>query len=160
MAKKSKKKKKAPSSTIVINRKARHEYFISDRFEAGIVLEGWEVKSLRAGRVQINEGFVMLEHGEAFLHALMITPLITASTHIQPEQRRVKKLLLNRRELNKLMGLVEQKGFTLIPTALYWKKNKIKCEIGLAKGKKDYDKRATSKDRDWQRQKERLFKHQ
>ena len=160
MAKKSKKKKKAPSSTIVINRKARHEYFISDRFEAGIVLEGWEVKSLRAGRVQINEGFVMLEHGEAFLHALMITPLMTASTHIHPEQRRVKKLLLNRRELNKLMGLVEQKGFTLIPTALYWKKNKIKCEIGLAKGKKDYDKRATSKDRDWQRQKERLFKHQ
>jgi len=158
MAKKSKKKAKQPSSTIVLNRKARHEYYISDRYEAGVVLEGWEVKSLRAGRIQINEGFVMLSHGEAFLHGVMITPLITASTHIHPEQKRTRKLLLNRRELNKLLGLVEQKGFTLIPTAMYWKKNKVKCEVGLAKGKKDHDKRATLKDRDWQRQKERIFK--
>ncbi len=157
MAKKNKKSKQ-PSNTIVINRKARHDYFISDRYEAGLMLEGWEVKSLRAGKVQINEGFVILHRGEVWLHGVMITPLMTASTHIRPEQKRIRKLLLNSREIYKLHGLVEQKGFTLIPTALYWKKNKVKCEVGLAKGKKDHDKRATLKNRDWQRQKERIFK--
>ena len=157
MATKSK-KKGSGGSTIALNKKARHEYFIEERFEAGISLEGWEVKSLRAGRLQINESYVTIKEGEAFLFGAHITPLPTASTHIQPDPIRTRKLLLHRRELDKLIGQVERKGYTLVPLAMYWKQGKAKLEIGLAKGKKQHDKRAAEKDRDWQRDKQRLFK--
>jgi len=156
------KKIKKPSnsgSTIALNKKAGHDFFIEERFEAGIALQGWEVKSLRERRVQIKESYVTLKEGEAYLFGAHITPLTTASTHVHPDPTRTRKLLLHRRELSKLIGLVERKGYTLVPTALYWKKGYAKLEIGLAKGKKLHDKRATDKDRDWKREKERLFKH-
>jgi SsrA-binding protein len=146
------------NTSIAVNRKAQHEFFIEDRFEAGLALEGWEVKSLRAGRVQLDQGYVILKHGEAWLFGALITPLQTASTHIHPDPQRSRKLLLHQRELNKLIGNVERRGYTVVPLALYWKKNRVKIEIGLAKGKKLHDKRATEKERDWQRQKQRLFK--
>lgn len=146
------------NKTIALNRKATHEYFIEERFEAGIALEGWEVKSLRAGKVQLDQGYVLLKNAEAWLFGALITPLMTASTHIQPEPQRSRRLLLHHRELNKLIGSVERKGYTVVPIALYWKNNRVKLEIGLAKGKKLHDKRATIKERDWQRQKARLFK--
>ncbi len=146
------------SATIALNKKARHDYFIEERFEAGIVLEGWEVKSLRAGRIQLKESYVVIKDGEAFLLGAHISPLTTASTHIHPDQTRTRKLLLHRKELNKLIGLVERKGYTLVPTAMYWKKGRAKLEIGLAKGKQEHDKRAAIKDRDWQRDKQRLLK--
>jgi SsrA-binding protein len=146
------------NTTIAFNRKAQHEYFIEDRFEAGIVLEGWEVKSLRAGRVQLDQGYVLLKHGEAYLFGALITPLQTASTHITPDPQRNRKLLLHHRELNKLIGNVERRGYTVVPLSLYWHNNRVKLEIGLAKGKKMHDKRASEKERDWQRQKQRLFK--
>jgi SsrA-binding protein len=145
-------------STIAVNRKAHHEFSIEERFEAGIALEGWEVKSLRAGRVQIDQSYVILKNSEAWLLGASITPLLTASTHINPDPQRTRKLLLHISELNKLIGSVERKGFTLIPLKLYWKKNRVKLEIGLAKGKKLYDKRAAEKDRDWQRNKQRSLK--
>ena len=156
---KAKKKKKEPSATIALNKKGKHDYFIEDRIEAGIALEGWEVKSLRAGRVQMRDSYVFFKNGEAFLLGALITPLPTASTHIDPDPQRTRKLLLNRYEINRLIGLVEQKGYTIIATALYWKNNRVKCEIALAKGKKAHDKRATEKDRDWQREKSRIMKH-
>ncbi len=158
MAKKATKKPGSGSSTIALNKKAKHEYFIEERYESGISLEGWEVKSLRAGRLQISESYVTIKEGEAFLFGALITPLPTASTHIQPDPTRTRKLLLHRRELDKLIGMVERKGYTLVPLAMYWKKGMAKLEIGLAKGKKQHDKRATEKDRDWQRDKERIFK--
>jgi len=160
MAKKSKKKASGGGSTIALNKKAKHEYFIQERFEAGVALEGWEVKSLRDGRIQLNESYVTIMGNEAFLFGSHITPLPTASTHINPDPLRTRKLLLHREELDKLIGLVERKGFTLIPTALYWKKGRVKVEIGLAKGKQLHDKRATDKDRDWQRDKQRILKAQ
>ena len=153
------KKKKEPSNTIALNKKARHDYFIEDRFEAGIVLEGWEVKSLRAGSVQIRDNYVFLKNGEAFLSNVSITPLPTASTHIKPEPQRYRKLLLHRRELDKLTGAVERKGYTLVATAMYWKKGRAKVEIGMAKGKQSHDKRENLKEKDWQRQKQRILKH-
>ena len=146
------------SSTIVLNKKAGHDYFIEQRFEAGLALEGWEVKALRAGRAQIKESYVTIKEGEAFLFGAHITPLPTASTHIQPDPIRTRKLLMHREELNRLIGLVERRGYTLIPTAMYWKRGRAKLEIGLARGKQLHDKRASEKDRDWQREKERLFK--
>ena len=158
MAKKAKKKPGSGGSTIALNKKAKHEYFIEERYEAGISLEGWEVKSLRAGRLQLNESYVTIKESEAFLFGAHITPLPTASTHIHPDPVRTRKLLLHRRELDKLIGMVERKGYTLVPLAMYWKKGMAKLEIGLAKGKKQHDKRATEKDRDWQRDKERMFK--
>jgi SsrA-binding protein len=158
MAKKAKKKPKAPSSTIALNKQVRHDYFIEDRYEAGIALEGWEVKSLRDNRVQLKESYVLIKGGEAFLFGAHITPLASASTHVKPDPTRSRKLLLHREELSKLIGLVERKGYTLVPIALYWKKGRAKLEIGLAKGKKQHDKRAADKDRDWQREKERIFK--
>lgn len=158
MAKKAKPKKDT-SSTIALNKKARHEYSIEERFEAGLALEGWEVKSLRAGKVQLVDAYVLLKNGEAFLFGCLITPLLTASTHIKPDSTRTRKLLMHRSELDKLIGAVERKGYTLIPTALYWKRGRAKLEIGLAKGKKAHDKRATEKDRDWQREKARVLKH-
>ncbi|WP_316365127.1 SsrA-binding protein SmpB [Candidatus Thiodiazotropha sp. CDECU1] len=157
MAKKSK-KKNAGGATIALNKKANHDFFIEDRYEAGIALQGWEVKSLRDGRAQIKESYVTLKDGEAFLFGAHIVPLSTASTHVHPDPTRTRKLLLHRSELNKLIGLVERKGYTLVPTAMYWKKGMAKLEIGLAKGKKMHDKRASDKDRDWKREKERLFK--
>ena len=146
------------NTTIALNRKAQFEFFIEDRFEAGIVLEGWEVKSLRAGRVQIDQGYILLKNGEAWLFGAQISPLLTASTHINPDPLRTRKLLLHARELSKLIGSVERKGYTLVPISLYWKNNRVKMEIGLAKGKKLHDKRATEKDRDWERQKQRVLK--
>lgn len=146
------------SSTIVINKKARFEYFIEEEFEAGLVLEGWEVKSLRAGKINLSDAHVIIKNGEAFLLGAQIQPLPTASTHIHPDPTRTRKLLLNRKELNKLIGSVERQGYTIIPLNLYWKKNKIKAKIALAKGKKEHDKRETIKDRDWQRDKSRIMK--
>ena len=146
------------NTSIAQNRKARHDYFIEDRYEAGLSLEGWEVKSLRAGRVQLDQAYVIVKHGEMWLFGALITPLSTASTHINPDPQRSRKLLLNHREINKLLGHVERKGYTLVPLTLYWKNNRVKLEVGLAKGKKQHDKRATLKERDWQRQKERLLK--
>jgi SsrA-binding protein len=154
----SKKKKTSSGNTIALNKKARHDFFIEDRFEAGIALQGWEVKSLRAGRVQIVDAHAFIKNGEIFISNLLITPLITASTHIHPEGTRLRKLLLHRSEINKLIGAVERKGYTMVPTALYWKHGRVKMEIGLAKGKQLHDKRATEKDRDWQRSKARGLK--
>src|SRR5579862_2273223 len=144
--------------SIVENRRALHDYFIEERFEAGIALEGWEVKSLRAGRVQLDQSYILLKNGEAWLFGASITPLLTASTHIHPDPQRTRKLLLHQSEINKLIGSVERKGYTLIPLKLYWKNNRVKLNIALAKGKKTHDKRATEKDRDWQRQKQRAMK--
>lgn len=152
------KKKGTGGATIALNKKATHDFFIEERYEAGIALQGWEVKSLRQGRVQIKESYITLKGNEAFLFGAHIVPLPTASTHIQPDPTRTRRLLLHRSELNKLIGLVERKGYTLVPTAMYWKKGMAKLEIGLARGKKLHDKRASEKDRDWQREKERLFK--
>ena len=149
------KKKKSdsnPSSTIILNRKAKFEYHIEKRYEAGIALEGWEVKSLRAGKVQLVDSHVILKDHQAYLLGALITPLLSASTHINPDARRTRKLLLHRAELAKLIGSVEQKGFTLVPLAMYWKKNKVKIEIALVKGKKLHDKRATMKERDAERE--------
>ncbi|MGK2941634.1 MAG: SsrA-binding protein SmpB [Immundisolibacter sp.] len=148
----------ADTATIIVNRKARHDYFIEDRFEAGIALEGWEVKSLRAGRVQLVDSYVMLKNGEAWMHGALITPLPTVSTHYVPDQQRTRKLLLHRNELSKLIGAVERRGYTLIALSLYWKRGKCKVEIGLAKGKQSHDKRASERDRDWQRERGRLLK--
>ncbi|RLJ20070.1 SsrA-binding protein [bacterium endosymbiont of Escarpia laminata] len=158
MGKKSKSAKSSGGSTIALNKKAKHDFFIEERYEAGISLQGWEVKSLRAGRVQIKESYVIIQNGEAYLFGAHITPLKTASTHVATDPTRSRKLLLHRRELSKLIGLVERKGYTLVPTALYWKKGYAKLEIGLAKGKKQHDKRSSDKDRDWKREKERIFK--
>lgn len=152
------KKEKSKSSTISLNKKAKHDYFIEDRYEAGLALEGWEVKSIRAGRIQINESYILLQNGEAFLFGAHITALPTASTHIKPDPIRNRKCLLHRTELNRLIGAVERKGYTLIPTALYWKHGLVKLELGLARGKKAHDKRATEKDNDWKREKQKLLK--
>ena len=159
MAKKAKKDSKAGNSTIALNKRARHDYFIEERFEAGISLEGWEVKSLRAGKVNLTDSYVIIKNAEAWLLGALITPLQTASTHIQPDPTRTRKLLLNRMELNKLIGAVERKGYTIVTLAMYWKKGRAKVEIGLAKGKAAHDKRATLKERDWQREKQRVLKH-
>lgn len=145
-------------STIALNKKAKFDYFIEERFEAGVALEGWEVKSLRAGKVQIRDSYILLKNGEAYLFGALITPLPTASTHIQPDPQRNRKLLLHRHQLNKLIGAVERKGYALVPTAMYWKAGKVKVEIGLAHGKKSHDKRETEKERDWQRESQRILK--
>jgi len=158
MAKKAKNQKKDSGSSIALNKKARHDYAISETLEAGVSLLGWEVKSLRDKRVNITDTYVMIQKGEAYLVGANITPLPTASTHITPEPTRARKLLLHRLELDKLIGQVERKGFTLVPMKLYWKKGRAKLEIGIGKGKKLHDKRADLKERDWQRDKERLFK--
>lgn len=150
----------ATQRTIAFNKKARHEYQIEEKFEAGIVLEGWELKSIRAGRVQLVDSYILIKRGQAYLVGTLITPLPTASTHIKPDPTRTRKLLLNRRELNKLIGKVERKGYALIPLSLYWKKNLVKLEVALCIGKQSHDKRATEKTRDWNREKQRLMKKQ
>lgn len=150
---------KASDSTIVFNRKAGFEYFIENQYEAGLVLEGWEVKSLRAGKINIADAHIFLKYGEAFLIGAQINPLQTASTHNIIEPRRIRKLLLNRKELNYLIGAVERQGYTIVPLSIYWKKNNIKIKIALAKGKKEHDKRDTIKDRDWSRDRARIMKN-
>ena len=145
-------------SSIAQNKKARFDYFIEERFEAGLALEGWEVKSMRAGKAQLTESYVILRDGEAWLLGAHITPLNTASTHVHPDPTRTRKLLLNRRELDRLTGLVERKGYTLVALELYWSKGRAKLAVGLAKGKKQHDKRAVEKDRDWERDKARILK--
>ena len=150
-------KSKQPSS-IARNKKARHDYHIDERFEAGLVLEGWEVKSLRAGKAQLRDAYVLLKDNEAFLFGALINPLPSASTHINPEPQRTRKLLLHRREIDHLKGAVERKGMTAVALALYWKKGHAKVEIALARGKRQHDKRAAEKDRDWQREKSRILK--
>jgi len=153
-----KKSKKPAGNVIAVNRKARHDYFIEDTFEAGLVLEGWEVKSLRAGSAQITEGYVTIRGTEAWLIGAHFSPLKTASTHVKTEPTRSRKLLLHRQELDRLVGAVERKGYALVPLDLHWHKGRAKLNIGLAKGKKQHDKRAASKDRDWERQKARILK--
>lgn len=146
------------NTTIAVNRKAHHEYFIEEHYEAGVALMGWEVKSLRAGKVQLDQAYVLLKGGEAWLFGALITPLQTASTHVTADPQRTRKLLLHARELGKLIGSVERKGYTLVPLQLYWHNNRVKLGVGLAKGKKLHDKRASEKEKDWERQKQRLFK--
>ncbi|MCP0912790.1 SsrA-binding protein SmpB [Legionella sp. 27cVA30] len=145
-------------SSIAINKKARFDYFVEEEYEAGIALEGWEVKSLRAGKINLADAHVIIKHGEAWLLGSQIQPLPTASTHIHPDATRTRKLLLNRRELNTLIGSVERQGYTVVPLSMYWKKNRVKVKIALAKGKKTHDKRDTIKERDWQRDRARLLK--
>jgi len=153
------KSKKSPDNVIAVNRKARHNYFVEETIEAGLALEGWEVKSMRAGRAQLAEGYVQIHQNEAWLVGAHFSPLITASNHIKPDPTRRRRLLLHRKELDRLIGAVERKGITLVPLNLHWIKGRAKLDIGLAKGKKQHDKRATDKDRDWQRQKERILKN-
>ena len=152
------KKTKASDNTIADNRKARFDYSIEETFEAGLALLGWEVKSLRAGRAQLKEAYVFLRAGEAWLFGAHISPLSTISTHVQADPTRTRKLLLHASELSSLIGAVERRGYTLVPLELYWKNGRAKLRIGLAKGKKSHDKRATEKDRDWHREKSRLLK--
>ncbi len=159
MSKQSNTNKGPGTSTIAVNKKARHDFFIEDRLEAGVALEGWEVKSLRAGRVQLVDSYVILKDNEAWLLGALITPLPTVSTHYVPDPKRTRKLLMHRQELDKLIGQVERKGYTLIALSLYWKRGRCKVELGLAKGKQSHDKRASERDRDWQREKGRLLKN-
>jgi SsrA-binding protein len=154
-----KKKPEKSNASIAENRKARFDYFIEETYEAGLALQGWEVKSLRAGRAQLKEAYVFVKGGEAFLFGAHVSALPTASTHVIPDPTRTRKLLLNRSELNGLIGAVERKGYTIVPLELYWKSGRAKLRIGLAKGKKEHDKRDTEKNRDWQREKSRLMKH-
>jgi SsrA-binding protein len=156
-SKSSSKASEAPR-TIAENRRARFDYFIEERLEAGLVLEGWEVKALRAGKAQITESHVYVRNGEAFITGAHINPLTTTSTHVIADPTRTRKLLLNKSEIAHLIGAVERKGYTIVPLELYWQRGKAKLRIGLAKGKKQHDKRATEKDRDWQRDKARLLR--
>lgn len=155
----SKKKNKTPANVIAVNRRARHDYFIEETYEAGLVLEGWEVKSLRAGRASLAESYVLIKDGEAWLFGAHISPLPTVSTHYVADPLRTRKLLLHRREIDRLTGAVERRGYTLVPLSLYWKHGRVKLEIGLAKGKKLHDKRAAQKERDWRREQQRILKH-
>ena len=144
--------------SIVENRKAFHDYFIEERFEAGLALHGWEVKAIRAGRAQIKEAYVIVSNGEIFLIGCHISPLPAASTHLMPDPTRTRKLLLHAREIDKLIGSVERSGYALVPLNLHYKGGRIKLEVGLAKGKKQHDKREAKKDQEWQREKQRLLK--
>ena len=143
---------------IAANNRARFDYQIDERFEAGIVLQGWEVKSLRDGRVSFAESYALLRNGEAFLFGAQISPLLSASTHVITDKLRNRKLLLHKSELNRLIGAVERKGYTVIPLSMYWKGNKVKVELGLAKGKKQHDKRDAEKNKDWERDKGRILR--
>ncbi len=153
-----KKTTRQSSRTIALNKRARFDYFIEQSYEAGIALQGWEAKSLRNGSVQLKEGYVILKDGEAWLFGAHISPLASASTHVNPDPVRSRKLLLHRRELDKLLGAVERQGYTLVPLAMYWSKGRAKLEVGLAKGKKQHDKRISIKERDWKREKQRTLK--
>ncbi|MEO7149797.1 MAG: SsrA-binding protein SmpB [Rhodanobacteraceae bacterium] len=146
------------SSTIALNKSARHEYHIDERVEAGVALQGWEVKSLREGRINLSEAYAIVRNGEVYLFGASIPPLISASTHIVADNRRTRKLLLHREQIDELIGAVERKGLTLIPMAMYWKNNRVKVELGLARGKQSHDKRAAEKERDWNREKQRTMR--
>jgi len=154
------KKQSKPSSTIALNRKAKHDYFIEERLEAGLMLEGWEVKALRAGKGRIAEAYVIIKGGEAWLLGAHIHPLPSTSTHVEADPTRTRKLLLHEREIAHLIGATEQKGFTIVPLAMYWKRGVAKVEIALAKGKAKHDKRQAKKEQDWQRQKARIMRHE
>ena len=158
MSKKTDKDKANAGGTIALNKRARHDYHLEQRFEAGLALQGWEIKAIRAGRANIGDSCAVVLSGELFLVGSQITPLIQASSHVVANDRRTRKLLLHRREIDVLVGRVQRDGYTLVPTALYWKGNKIKAEISLAKGKQDQDKREASKDRDWARDKQRVMR--
>lgn len=153
------KKKSSSTGTIALNKRAKYDYFVDQKFEAGLVLSGWEVKSLREGKAQLVDAFVIIHQNEAWLVGARIMPLLSASTHVVCEPMRQRKLLLNRKELERIIQVTEQKGKTCAAMALYWKGNKIKCEVALVTGKKEHDKRDTERDRDWSRDKERLMKH-
>ena len=152
------KDKHSDQPPIALNKRARFDYFIEENLEAGMALEGWEVKSLRAGKAQITEGYVLLKNGEAWLIGAHFSPLKTTSTHVVADPTRTRKLLLHRKEIDRLLGAVERKGYTIVPLRLYWKDGRVKLEVGLAKGKQAHDKRATEKNRDWQREKARLLR--
>ncbi len=154
----SKKKKKDNSNTIARNKKASHDFALADRFEAGVVLMGWEVKALRAGKGQLVDSYVLLKSGEAWLLGAHIEPLDSASTHVDTDAKRSRKLLLSKREIGKLFDATTKEGNTCVATSLYWKKHLVKCEIAIARGKKDIDKRASEKERDWNREKQRLVR--
>ena len=158
MTKKNAKDKANGGGTIALNKRARHEYHLDERHEAGRALQGWELKSIRAGRANITEAYAVIRDGELFLFGAQMTPLISASTHVVADERRTRKLLLHRREIDILIGKVQRDGYTLIPTALYWKGNKVKAEVALAKGKQTHDKREASKERDWNREKQRVLR--
>ena len=158
MAGKHSRKKSTPSNDIARNKKARHDYFIEDDLVAGMVLEGWEVKSMRAGRANLTEAYVLVKNAEIWLIGAHITPLTSASTHINTDPVRTRKLLLNKSEINKLIGAVERRGYTLVPLRMFWQRGLAKIAIGLARGKKQHDKRATERERDWNREKQRLLK--
>ncbi|PWK89860.1 SsrA-binding protein SmpB [Fulvimonas soli] len=155
---KAKDKDKQGGGTIALNKRARHEFHIDRRFEAGIELQGWEVKALRAGRINFGDSYAIVSKGEIYLFGASIPPLISASTHVVAEDRRTRKLLLHREEIDQLIGAIERKGYTLVPVAMYWKGNKVKVEIGLARGKQAHDKRESEKERDWQREKQRALR--
>ena len=144
--------------TIALNKRSRHEYHLEERFEAGLALQGWELKAIRAGRANIVDAYAMIREGEMFLYGSQITPLISASTHVIADAHRTRKLLLHRREIDTLVGRVQRDGYTLIPTALYWKANKVKAELALARGKQTHDKRESAKERDWNREKQRVMR--
>ena len=158
MNKKAGKDKPNGGGTIALNKRARHEYHLEQAFEAGLALQGWELKAIRAGRANIVDAYAMVLEGELFLVGAQITPLISASSHVVANDRRTRKLLLHRREIDVLVGRVQRDGFTLIPTALYWKGNKVKMELALARGKQSHDKREASKERDWNREKQRVMR--
>ncbi|GAB2519789.1 SsrA-binding protein SmpB [Lysobacter humi (ex Lee et al. 2017)] len=151
-------KSKPAGGTIALNKRARHDYHLENRTEAGLALQGWELKAIRAGRANITEAYAIIRNGEVFLFNAQITPLISTSTHTIPEERRTRKLLMHRAEIDGLIGRMQREGYTVVPTALYWKGNKVKAEVALAKGKKEHDKRDTAKDRDWQREKQRAMR--
>jgi len=153
------KKSSTGKKTIARNKRARFEYHIEERLEAGIALEGWEVKALREGRVQFADSYVLLKDNEAFLFGCLVNPLPTTVAYSKPDPTRTRKLLMKRREIDRLTGLVERKGLTVVPTAMYWSRGKVKVEVGIAKGKRQHDKRKVQKDRDWARQKARIMKH-
>ncbi len=152
------KKPSASNSTIAQNKRATYDYFIEERIEAGISLQGWEVKSLRAGKAQLTDSYVIFKDGEALIIGMLIAPLKTVSTHFIPDATRTRKLLLHRKEIDKMMGLADRKGYTIMALSLYWKGRNAKCQIGLGRGKQQHDKREATKDRDWQREKAALFK--
>jgi SsrA-binding protein len=158
MAKAKAKDTESGGGTIALNKRARHEYHIDRRFEAGVALQGWEVKALRAGRINFGDSYAIVKNGEIYLFGTSIPPLISASTHVVADDRRTRKLLLKRGEIDELIGAVERKGYTLVPTAMYWKRNHVKVEIGLAKGKQAHDKREADKQRDWDREKQRVMR--
>lgn len=160
MARRQKKADKgAGGNVIAVNRRARHDYFIEDRLEAGIELQGWEVRSLRSGRAQVAEAYVVLKGGQAWLIGAHVPPLPSASTHIVPDPTRTRRLLLHRHEIDRLIGATERRGYTVVPLQLYWKRGRAKLEIGLARGKRKHDKREAEKQKDWEREKQRLLRH-